>query len=488
MKALYVLSWLGQGKAPRIRERELVFIPAIGIGHLASSFEIAKLLVVRDDRLFITVLTMKLPLESKLKLKGADDAERIRFINLPEEAVETKGIKTSLFLKLFVENHKQHVRDAVAKLTSEALQSDCKPSLVGFVIDMFCTTMIDVANEFGVPTYVFFTSGAGFLGLVLHLQTLHDEQNKDCTELKESDPDLVLPCLVNPMPARVLPGMYLDKDSATEFINHARRFRETKGILVNTFMELESHGRGALTDCKTPSLYPVGPILNLKSDPEGSELAKKKEILEWLDDQPPLSVVFLCFGSMGCFGGDQVKEIAAALEHSGLRFLWSLRQPPPKGELPFASDYADPSGVLPQGFLDRTAGTGKVIGWAPQVAVLGHPSVGGFVSHCGWNSTLESLWYGVPVAAWPMYVEQQLNAFELVRELGLAVEIKMDYRREGEVVVRAEEIERGIREVMEVESEQRKKVKEMSEKSRRALMDGGSSHSSLDRFIDQIFL
>lgn len=110
------------------------------------------------------------------------------------------------------------------------------------------------------------------------------------------------------------------------------------------------------------------------------------------------------------------------------------------------------------------------------------------MSHCGWNSTLESLWYGVPVAAWPVYAEQQLNAFELVRELGLAVEIKMDYRREGEVVVRAEEIERGIREVMEVESEQRKKVKEMSEKSRRALMDGGSSHSSLGRFIDQIFL
>lgn len=383
--------------------------------------------------------------------------------------------KSSLFLKLFDENHKQLVRDAVAKLTSEALQSDCKPRLVGFVIDMFCTTMIDVVNEFGVPTYVFFTSGAGFLGLVLHLQTFHDEQNKDCTELKESDPDLVLPCLVNPMPARVLPGVYLDKDGATEFINHARRSRETKGILVNTFMELESHCLRALSDGKTPPLYPVGPILNLKSDPEGSELAKKKEILDWLDDQPPLSVVFLCFGSMGCFGGHQVKEIA-------------LRQPPPKGELPFPSDYADTSGVLPQGFLDRTAGTGKVIGWAPQIAVLGHPSVGGFVSHCGWNSTLESLWYGVPVAAWPMYSEQQLNAFELVRELGLAVEIKMDYRREGKVVVRAEEIERGIREVMEVESEQRKKVKEMSEKSRRALMDGDSSHSSLGRFIDQIFL
>ena len=86
---------------------------------------------------------------------------------------------------------------------------------------------------------------------------------------------------------------------------------------------------------------------------------------------------------------------------------------------------------------------GKVIGWAPQVAVLGHEAVGGFVSHCGWTALLESLWGGVPVATWPMYAEQQMNAFEMVRELGLAVEIKIDYAKDfgvEEVLVTAEEI------------------------------------------------
>ncbi|CAL8138518.1 unnamed protein product [Prunus armeniaca] len=149
------------------------------------------------------------------------------------------------------------------------------------------------------------------------------------------------------------------------------------------------------------------------------------------------------------------------------------------------SDYADPSGVLPEGFLDRTAKIGKVIGWAPQVDILAYSSIGGFVSHCGWNSMLESLWYGVPVATWPI---PHFGCFSEtpIKELGLAVEIKMDYRKDSEVVVSAQDIERGIRQVMEHDSVIRKRVKEMSENSKKSLMNGGSSYSSLGRFIDQI--
>ncbi|PQQ08134.1 UDP-glycosyltransferase 71A16 [Prunus yedoensis var. nudiflora] len=167
-------------------------------------------------------------------------------------------------------------------------------------------------------------------------------------------------------------------------------------------------------------------------------------------------------------------------------FLWSLRQPPPKGKMAMPSDYADLSEVLPEGFLDRTAKIGKVIGWAPQVDILAHSSIGGFVSHCGWNSTLESMWYGVPVATCPMYAEQQTNAFQLVKELGLAVENKMDYRKDSEVVVSAQDIERGIRQVMEARLCYKEEVKEMSEKGKKSLMNGGSSYSSLGHFIDQI--
>ncbi|KAL4369500.1 hypothetical protein GQ457_05G005040 [Hibiscus cannabinus] len=207
--------------------------------------------------------------------------------------------------------------------------------------------------------------------------------------------------------------------------------------------------------------------------------------MQWLDQQPRSSVVFLCFGSLGCFGADQVKEIAYALEQSGHRFLWSLRQP---AEVFSWNDYEKVPEVLPEGFLDRTAEIGKVIGWAPQVDILGHPAIGGFISHCGWNSTLESIWFGVPMVTWPLHSEQQLNALTLVKELGLAVEIKMDYRiDDGEVeIIKAEKIEKGIKWLMGNDSNVRQMMREINDESRKVLMDSGSSHTNLRRFINDV--
>ncbi|KAH1096652.1 hypothetical protein J1N35_013573 [Gossypium stocksii] len=214
--------------------------------------------------------------------------------------------------------------------------------------------------------------------------------------------------------------------------------------------------------------------------------------MKWLDEQPPSSVVFLYFGSRRTFKGDQVKEITYALEQSGHRFLWSLRQPPDpsKGLMASPTDYDDASEVLSERFLDRTHGMGKIIGWAPQLVIWGHPAIEGFISHYGWNSTLESIWFRVPIAAWPIFAKQ-LNVFKLVRELGLAVEIKMDYSRDGigsdEIeIVSAKTIKKGIRSVMEEGSDIRKRVKEMSEKSRKALMNGGSLYTTTRGLIDDV--
>ncbi|KAJ9174657.1 hypothetical protein P3X46_013278 [Hevea brasiliensis] len=211
---------------------------------------------------------------------------------------------------------------------------------------------------------------------MLYVQKIYDEEKFDPIELKDSDAELQVLSLINPFPGRVMPSAMLSKDWLPSILDNIRRFREANGIIVNTFLELESY---AIETLKMPPVYPVGPILDMGSDGRNTH----KEIMRWLDDQPPSTVVFLCFGSKGSFSQNQVKEIACALEHSGHRFLWSLRRPAPPGLLASPSDYEDPQEVLPEGFLDRTTGIGKIIGWAPQVAVLAHPAVRGFVSHCG---------------------------------------------------------------------------------------------------------
>ncbi|KAL4598840.1 hypothetical protein ACB092_11G085800 [Castanea dentata] len=460
-----------------MKKAELVFIPSLGI---APRY--------RDHRLYITVLIMKQSFDPKvaaytesLNLNASSYAEHIQFIDLPEYVLNQET-NPMIFLSLYIESQKPHVKEAVTNL-KQSRSSSNSLQLAGFVIDLFCATMVDVANEFGVPTYVFFTASAGFLSLVLHLQTLRDEHNQDTSELfKDSDDKLVVPSFVNPLPARAI---MLSKDGASLILDCARRWKETKGIIVNTFMELESYAILSISNAKnTP------PSDDSHVGSSGSDDQRIDDIMKWLDNQPPLSVVFLCFGSMGSLDDNQVREIAQALDRGGFRFLWSLRRPPPKGKIALPTNYENLEEVLPEGFLDRTAGIGKVIGWAPQVAIFSHPAIGGFVSHCGWNSILESLWFGVPIAAWPLYAEQQLNAFEMVKELNLAVEIILDSRRDfmidNQINVASKDVENGIRQLMESDNLIRKRVKEMTERSRMALMDGGSSHFSLGQLIDDV--
>lgn len=157
--------------------------------------------------------------------------------------------------------------------------------------------------------------------------------------------------------------------------------------------------------------------------------------------------------------------------------MWSIREPS-KGTIYLPGEYTNLEEILPERFFNRTAKIGLVCGWVPQVTILAHQAIGGFISHCGWNSILESLWFGVPKATWPVYAGQQMNAFQLVKEFGLAVEIRLDYR-EGSDLVLAEELEKGLQLLMDGDDEVRKKVKDMKEKSRTPMMENGSSYKSL---------
>lgn len=467
---------------------ELVFVPAPSIGHLVSICKFAEKLVNRDERLCVTILIIRPPWDSSIdayikRSSSAPEGSRIRYIILAQiEPPSSEELAKSIekYISLLIANYRPLVKDAIISNKSWP-DTDSNPKIIGLVIDMFCSSMIDVANELDIPSYLFFTSGAGFLGFVFYLSVWHDQFGR---EFNRSDGDFNIAAYAHPVPSKVLPTFAFVKEGYDSFRNHGVRFKETKGILINTVAEFESHAVNSLaSDPELPPVYTVGFLLDLEAQKvKGNSKSEHEEIMKWLDQQPPSSVLFLCFGSEGIFEPSQLSEMAIGLERSGVRFLWSIR-------LPVNAETTKLEEILPEGFLERTKNRGIICGWAPQVDILAHKATGAFVSHCGWNSTIESLWHGVPVVTWPLYAEQHINAFQLVKDLEMAVELTLDYRMHNTdhcEIVKAEEMEKAIRCIMDSENPLRKRVKDTGEICRKALMEGGSSFISLGRFVETI--
>lgn len=242
------------------------------------------------------------------------------------------------------------------------------------------------------------------------------------------------------------------------------------GWVINTFDALESRYMEYLTKITGHDrVFGVGPVSLLGGpDPTSrgqSESGLGCDVLTWLDDKPDGSVVYVCFGSQKFLTADQMEALAIGLEQSWVHYVWVVK--PEQG---------DP--------VRTGSGRGMVIkGWAPQVSILSHRAVGGFLSHCGWNSVLEAIVGGVIILAWPMEADQYVNAKLLVEDHGVAVRVC-----EGkDSVPDSTELARIIAESMSGEKIEKIKAKELKEKGIEAVKDGGTSLMELDRLIRELF-
>jgi len=302
---------------------------------------------------------------------------------------------------------------------------------------------------------------------------------------------------VPPMPASHLVRELLEDpedELCRTMMNNWKRNTDTHGVLVNTFCSLESRALQAFRDplCVPgrvlPPVYAIGPLVGRGRSGADEEEEERPECLAWLDAQPERSVVFLCWGSKGSLPEKQIKEIAAGLEKSGQRFLWAVRTPAgsddPKRYLEHRPE-PDLDALLPKGFLERTKGRGFVIkSWAPQVDILRHPATGAFVTHCGWNSTLEAIAAGVPMLCWPLGAEQKMNKVLMTADMGVGVELE-GYKAG---LIKAEEIEAKVKLVLESEEgrELRERAAERKKEAEEALKDGGSSRAAFLRFLSDV--
>ncbi|KAH7405572.1 hypothetical protein KP509_15G076200 [Ceratopteris richardii] len=278
-------------------------------------------------------------------------------------------------------------------------------------------------------------------------------------------------CHIADFPRKLIES-YNASDEFVRFILKAFScVKKADWILVNSFYELESRVYDAMQMLGYP-IYGIGPLMKMES--ESNSLGS--ECLDWLSQQKPASVIYVAFGSLAKLKTKDMESLALGLQASGLPFLWVI-------PLESISAMNNSGFASPNGFRDWIAslGLGFITSWAPQREVLGHSAVGAFVSHCGWNSVMESLCEAVPIVACPQGADQIGNARTIAEHLKVGVEIK----REDDGSFTKESVQRAIKEIMKNE-EARKRIAHLKQVIRDSTT-WGSSYFNITKFIDYLF-
>ncbi|KAK7270913.1 hypothetical protein RJT34_26430 [Clitoria ternatea] len=453
----------------------IVLYPNIGRGHLISMVELGKLIQTHHPSFSITILILTPPTPINTILSCDSTTQYINTISSTTPSITFHHIpptplpSTPSFPPhlLSFEISLYSTQNVAVSLQSLAKSSNLKALIMDFLNFSDPQT---ITRNLNIPTYFYYTSGASTLSILLKFPTLYKAVGKSFQDLHL---DLHYPGLpvfnTDDFPNEANDP---ENNSFPVLLKIAETMNAGVGIIVNTFEAIEERAIKALNEEETtPPLYCIGPVI---AAPYGEE---DKGCLTWLDSQPSQSVVLLCFGSLGRFSKAQVKEIAIGLEKSEQRFLWVLRtelDPVDSEEKPGLDE------LLPEGFLERTKEKGLVVSeWAPQAKILSHDSVGGFVTHCGWNSVLEAICEGVPMVAWPLYAEQRMNRVIMVREMKVALELKEG--KDG--FVSGTELEERVRELMEsgTGKEIRQRIFKMKICAAEAMAEGGSSCLAIDK-------
>lgn len=469
-----------------VAKPHIVFLSSPGMGHIIPLLELAKRLVTYHDFhvSFLVITTNEASAAQEQLLRSPTLPSGLDIVELPPVDVFSLTTDDMLVLTrvcVIVEESLKSLKHVLVELRN----------IKALVVDLFCTQAFQVCRELSIPVYSFCTGSIALLTLSLYLPTLDREVDGEFVDLPE--PIKVPGC--TPIRTEDLLDQIKNRkiDEYKWYLLHVNRLPLAAGIFLNSWEDLEPAGLKAVTEnsffkqIPTPRVHPIGPLI--RQEETLTAAASNTECVAWLDKQPPGSVLFVSLGSGGTLTAEQLTELAWGLELSQHRFILVVRSPTNSSAsaafFNVGSEDNHPKAYLPEGFLDRTEERGLVVpSWAPQEHVLKHPSTGGFLSHCGWNSILESVTYGVPIIAWPLYAEQRMNATMLAEEVGVGIKPEV---REGNSTIGRKEIERVVRIVMESEDGKLMKIKalKLQESAAKALNACGSSYDSLGRVVEE---
>ncbi|KAF8651245.1 hypothetical protein HU200_063493 [Digitaria exilis] len=367
--------------------------------------------------------------------------------------------------------------EAVMRPPQERLVRELSPDVVVTDLHFFWNACL------GVPCVSFNLGGVfptlAMARLASARQLVDDDDAKTVTIPGFPAPEIRIPVTELPEFLRMSQHVYTDPGRGEQTVS---ALRSCIGQAMNTFYDLEHDYCELYKEVGyIRRAYFVGP-LSLPLVPPASR--DRSACLEWLDTKAPQSVVYLCFGSLATLPEAQLNELALGLEASISKaaFLWVVR--------------AAEGWTPPEGWTERVGDRGMLVrGWAPQVAILGHPAVAAFVTQCGWNAVLEAVTHGVPVLTWPVLFEQFITE-RLVTEVLRVGErlwpegagVRSTRSDECELVPAAAVAQAVARFVEPGGSGERarRRVQELSVKARAAVVEGGSSHHDLQCLIDDI--
>ncbi|CAM0946933.1 unnamed protein product [Alopecurus aequalis] len=460
-------------------DAHVVLLSSPGIGHLVPVAELARRLHA-EHGFTATVLTYASSDSAAQRCVLGSLPPAVGSASLPAVLLDDL-ISAGAAIETLLSVEAQRALPALTALLADIGKDK---NLVAFVADLFGADTLPAARAAGVPGYLFFPSNLLMLSVMLHLPRLDAELDGEFRDLPE--PVRLPGCVAVPGADVLQPLQDRKSDAYRWMLHHGERYRDADGILVNTFDAIEPGAAAVLRQQEPwrPLVYPVGPVIRraeVGDDATGC--------IEWLDAQPDRSVLFVSFGSGGALPAAQMNELARGLELSGQRFLWVVRSPTDSGADPGANYYDGskskdyPLQFLPSGFLERTKEIGLVVpSWAPQVRVLGHRATRAMVTHCGWNSVLESVMNGVPMIAWPLYAEQRENAVMLHEESKVALRPKA---RGAHGLIHGEDIAEVVNDTMNGKEGQAalKKVTELQETAMSGLAPSGISRETLAKVV-----
>ncbi|KAJ9559337.1 hypothetical protein OSB04_013951 [Centaurea solstitialis] len=473
-----------------------VLFPLMAQGHLIPMVDMAKLLAQRGAT--VTIVTTPVnasrfksvidrAIKANLKIQVRKIQLALAEVGLPEgcenfDLLPTTAHAINMFLaiKLLAEPAEKMFRDL------------CPPPSC-IISDGGFPWTLDLAKKYDIPRLVFYGPGC-FAFLCIHIVTSTDILD----EVESNSEYFVLPGLPDRIevtkPQASTWGRGDTKETTEMFDRMQEAEKASFGIVVNSFEELEPEYVEAFSKAKGKKVWCVGPVSTCNKSVEdvadrgNTSAINGHDCTKWLDEMEPRSVVYVCLGSLNEASTEQAIELGLGLESSNTPFIWCVRRK--------TDDFE--KWMLEEGYEERIKGRGMIVrGWAPQILILSHPAIGGFVTHCGWNSTLEGISAGIPLVTWPHFADQFLNERFVIDVLKIGVKIGSEVpilfserdQFKSELTIKREDIKIAVESLMSEEEEgvaRRKRAKEFGELAKIAMEEGGSSQVNMTLMIQAI--